>query len=885
MENESRKRDLWLSTKAQMALVFVVLTLLVALGVTLFLRFYNAYDEDLLYKERLNQMQEVTEQLFAGLEDVVDVQWAKAKYQRNYLMDTMPDTVDAMISMMDKQAVLNDMANGNEIIAMDTQGRYYTQYGKQGLMVDMSYLEGRPEQVSYVFNEMTTTKTQMLFLYRLDEPLVLKDGSQTVQIIYYGLALNMNELDPYFDCKAYNGNNSTYVVNNKGLRLFSGSSSSSSKDLLEGFNIFAVLRKMDYQYNTSFEETLETLKNDGAAYSNAILNGQEYYYALYQMANSEWILVFLVPSGYVATNTVQLVNTTTKMLLAFAIVMAVVCATLIYWILRVQQKHALQVAEETNRVLETNNNKLKQAQATTVEALQAAEAASKAKTDFLSNMSHDIRTPMNAIIGLTTLMENEPGLSDKMHDYIAKLENSGHHLLELINNVLDMNRIESGKTTLNVTNINLAEQITQVETIIGAQADQRNQTFTILTSHLNHEYVIADPARLQQILVNILSNSVKYTPKGGHILFEIEEMPRNEHYAKYKFIVQDDGIGMTEEFMQHIFDPFTRAENSTTNKVQGSGLGMAITKTVVDLMGGVIHVDSAPGKGSRFEVTLEFPIDTEADKNVQHLSVLLVCAKDADSFQRVQDAVTGKPVHLHRTLTWAETSLALQQASFDVVLMSLDTTEAEVEQLRKMAGPAAILLGAAENQNITAVAASGLDGVLPYPFFLSNLENEVQRVQQVRKETDQREDTSPLCGMKFLCAEDNEINAEILQMLLESKGASCTICHNGQEIVDAFASVQPGDYDMILMDVQMPVMDGLEATQHIRSGANPLGKTIPILAMTANAFLEDRQKSRDAGMDEHLSKPVDIRVLEQTVRRFRLTPPERIINGGARFMR
>ena len=871
MENESHKRNLWLSTRAQMALVFVILTLLVALGVSLFLQFYQRYNENVLYEERLNQMQEVTGQLFSGLEDVVDVQWAKAKYQRNLLMDTMPKTVDEMVALMDKQAALNELSMGNEIIAMDAQGRYYTQNGKQGLMADMSYLDGRPEQVSYVFNEMTTTETQMLFLYRLNEPLVLKAGNQTVQIIYYGLALDMNELNPYFDCKAYGGNNSTYVVNNKGLMLFN--CSSSSRDLLEGFNIFTVLRKMAHLHGTSFDETMETLKTTGTAYSNALLDEQEYYYALYQMSNSAWILVFLVPSSYVAINTVQLVNTTTKLLLVFAVIMALVCAALIYWVLRIQQKHALQTAEETNRVLEANNRKLERAQATTVEALQAAEAASKAKTDFLSNMSHDIRTPMNAIIGLTTLMEGEPGLSEKMHDYIAKLESSGHHLLELINNVLDMNRIESGKATLNVTNINLADQVSQVESIIGAQADQRNQTFTILTSHLNHEYVIADPARLQQILTNILSNAVKYTPKGGHILFEIEERPRDEHYAKYKFIVQDDGIGMNEEFLQHIFDPFVRAENSTTNKVQGSGLGMAITKSIVDLMGGVIHVESTPGKGSRFEVTLEFPIDTEADKNVQHLSVLLVSAKNEANFQRVQDAVAGKPVHLHRTLTLDEALVALQQASFDVVLMSLDTTDAVVEQLRRLAGPTAVLLGGAESQNPTAVAAVGLDGVVPYPFFLSNLENEVQRVQQVRKEAAQHEDVSPLCGMKFLCAEDNEINAEILQMLLETKGASCTICHNGQEIVDAFATVKPGEYDMILMDVQMPIMDGLEATKRIRSGANPLGKTIPILAMTANAFLEDRQKSNDAGMDEHLSKPVDIKMLEQTVRRFRLTPP------------
>ena len=393
-------------------------------------------------------------------------------------------------------------------------------------------------------------------------------------------------------------------------------------------------------------------------------------------------------------------------------------------------------------------------------ALEVAEKASKAKTDFLSNMSHDIRTPMNAIIGITTLMKNELHQPEKLAEHLGKLETSGRLLLGIINDILDMSRIESGKVTLNVEKMNLPQQISQLDSIIHQQAGQRRQTFTVNTL-VQHENVLADPNRLNQVLMNILSNAVKYTPTGGHIRLEVEELTHTEHYAKYRFVVQDDGIGMSEDFQKTLFDPFTREEKSGINKVQGTGLGMAITRSIVDLMGGSISVESASGKGTRFEVVLEFPIDTEADT-----------AQKAQALPEEDDAV------------------------------------------------------------------------------------------------------SPLSGMKFLCAEDNALNAEILQMLLETRGASCTICSNGQEIVDAFASVKPGDYDMILMDVQMPVMDGLEATRRIRNGENPLGRTIPILAMTANAFLEDMQKSKEAGMDEHLSKPVDISALEQTVKRFRVTPPE-----------
>ena len=392
-------------------------------------------------------------------------------------------------------------------------------------------------------------------------------------------------------------------------------------------------------------------------------------------------------------------------------------------------------------------------------ALEVAEKASKAKTDFLSNMSHDIRTPMNAIIGITTLMKNELHQPKKLAEHLGKLETSGRLLLGIINDILDMSRIESGKTTLNIEKTNLPQQVSQLDSIIRQQASQRRQTFTV-ENHVQHENVLADPNRLNQVLMNILSNAVKYTPQGGHIRLDVEELTHTEHYAKYRFVVQDDGIGMSEAYQKTLFEPFTREEKSGTNRVQGTGLGMAITKSIVDLMGGTIHVESAPGKGSRFEVVLELPIDAEADK--------------------------------------VQTASALPEED---------------------------------------------------------------------------EAVSPLSGMSFLCAEDNAINAEILEMLLETKGASCTICSNGQEIVDAFASVKPGEYDMILMDVQMPVMDGLEATRRIRNGENPLGRTIPILAMTANAFLEDMQKSKEAGMDEHLSKPVDIAALEQTVKRFRVTPP------------
>ena len=733
----------------------VILTLLIV---------SQTYIQNLVYHERLSQMEEVTHQMFRSLEDVIDTHWSEVNVQCNYLYYTPLKTDTELYRYLKKLSELSNYHEKQvELIAVDSAGHYYTEHGRMGLLREMNYLADSPQWVSYVSNSLTVDDSRMVFLEKLSTPITLQSGEKEITLRYFGISQSMTQLNDYFRCDAYKNNNSVYVLDNEGFKLFNANDT----ELLKGHNVYTVLSRMSYLHDSSFAEAKERLDRTGSCYSNAVLDGTEYFYALKQMENAQWTLAFLVPAKYVAVNTQKLVNIVMVIIIAFAAVFSVTAVFVGWFLLREKQQQELRAEKEANLRLEQYNiqltkanDEMRRAQEIAVEALQSAERASKAKTDFLANMSHDIRTPMNAIIGITTLMKNELHDPEKLADHLDKLESSGQLLLGIINDILDMSRIESGKTTLSIEKMNLPQQISQLDGMIRQQAGQRCQTFTVST-HLQHENVLADPNRLNQVLMNILSNAVKYTPRGGHIRFEAEELPRNEHYARYRFIVQDDGIGMSEAYQKTLFDPFTREERSGTNRVQGTGLGMAITKSIVDLMGGSISVESATGKGTRFEVVLEFPIDAEAD-----------------------------------------------------------------------------------------------------------------HAQEVQALPEEAEETSPLSGMRFLCAEDNAINAEILEMLLEAKGASCTICSNGQEIVDAFASVKPGEYDMILMDVQMPVMDGLEATRRIRSGENPLGRIIPILAMTANAFLEDMQKSREAGMDEHLSKPVDITALEQTVKRFRVTPPE-----------
>lgn len=376
-----------------------------------------------------------------------------------------------------------------------------------------------------------------------------------------------------------------------------------------------------------------------------------------------------------------------------------------------------------------------------------AERANHAKSDFLANVSHDIRTPMNAIVGIVNLMEQEPGMTLKLHEYIRKIRGASSHLLSLIDNVLDMSRIEANRVSLSLEPIDLRDQIDQVEAIAQELADQREQTLQVQVHTLSHCTVIADGVRLRQILLNFLSNAVKYTERHGLIRLELEELPCDmKGYAKFHFSVTDNGCGMSQEFVSHIFEPFVRNEASVTNKVQGTGLGMAITKKIVDLMNGEIFVNSELGKGTCFEVILTMPIASKEqidDKNPQEKS-------------------------------------ALQ-------------------------------------------------------------------------------------GMRFLCAEDNELNAEILEAMLDMYGASCTICPDGAKLVEMFDTIEPDEYDAILMDIQMPNMNGLEAARAIRTGNRRLGKTIPIIAMSANAFKEDVERSIEAGMNAHISKPIDTQLLEKVL--------------------
>ena len=521
------------------------------------------------------------------------------------------------------------------------------------------------------------------------------------------------------------------------------------------------------------------------------------------------------------------------------------------------------------------------------EALSQANRANEAKSAFLSNMSHDIRTPMNAIIGFTVLLNKDAESPEKVREYTRKISASGHHLLSLINDVLDMSKIESGKTSLNIAPFSLPGLMEELYTILLPQARGKNQSLEFQTHGRPAEQLLGDRLHLNQILINLLSNAVKYTPDGGAISLLVEELaPATPQYAHLRFAVRDNGVGMSPEFVKSVFDPFTREVSTTTSGIQGTGLGMAITKNLVDLMGGVIRVDSRQGEGSVFTVELSFalpaPLDEEGFWEHKGISRILVADDEEQVCLDIREMMDGTGVEVACVTDGPAAVDAAVRArdreeDFQAILVDWKMPgQSGVETARQLRAKLGrdvpiLVLTAYDWSDIEEEAlAAGIDAFMPKPFFVSTFRQVLDSLDAARRDGAAPQPAeNALKGLFFLVAEDNELNAEILSEMLDMEGAGCEIAANGELAVERFLQSGPDEYDMILMDVQMPVMDGYVATRRIRASAHPRAADIPIVAMTANAFAEDVRRALDAGMNGHLSKPIDMDAMRELLGRLR----------------
>lgn len=512
------------------------------------------------------------------------------------------------------------------------------------------------------------------------------------------------------------------------------------------------------------------------------------------------------------------------------------------------------------------------------DAYQSAQAANDAKRTFLFDMSHDMRTPMNAIIGLSGLLDRDAADPERVRSYSRKINTSSHHLLSLINEVLDMSKIESGKTSLHISPFSLSELLEELTAVFQPQAQEKAQTLKIMAFGVMQERLMGDKLRLCEIMSNLLSNAIKYTANGGQVTLTVHGLNQTTPgYVHLLFEITDNGIGMSPEFVPHIFDPFSRENNSTISGIPGAGLGMTITKSLVDLMGGTISVESVPDQGSTFKVELELrPAEGASDPDFwkeQGIAKALILGPDESICKSIQSLMEGTGVKLQYT---TDSRIAMELAAgetFDLIFLDhtlpgMDTLEALRDIRTRSENHTTLLL--IDNDWITVeeeARSAGACGFLPAPFAMSTLQKEVSECRCQPKTQPLDENSSSLEGLRLLVAEDNDINAEILIEVLDLEGVACERSVNGREAVALFQSKPAGYYDGVLMDIQMPEMNGYEAAMAIRALDRMDAAGIPIIAMTANAFAEDVQKSLEAGMNAHIAKPVDPEILKSVLSR------------------
>ena len=697
-------------------------------------------------QERSSQLEEMSSQLRVNLHYNLETHWNLVASIKDYVnAQSFSSKEQAQQGIKEAEGIFHTELYGCRIMLLDAMGRGYTTDGEVGIWDDLKYLADGAVKHTFVTDTSNVKGTYLAFSHKLQSTVNSERGLRFTHMV---LLKEISTIRKYYTTESYGGHAATYIINRNGTLAYYDAD---NEDILGVRNVFKALREGTYTGSKDFATMRQQLNNYGIATASVLLKDNEYYYCLAKMAEYDMTIMLLVPAEYVAVSTMTMLQSALRIQVVFTVLLlGLVLLALISIVRAERSSKMIKIEKETNQKL----NKLRVA---AEDALKVAESASKAKSTFLSNMSHDIRTPMNAIIGFATLALDDIRDGKKVEDYLSKILSSSKHLLGLINDILDMSRIESGKVVLEEQETDLVTTLQELQSIMEGQAKERKLKLHVDYSNLRDRHVYCDKTRLNQVMFNLLANAVKFTSEGGSIwltMSQLEPTYEVEDRAIYEIRVKDTGIGIGKAFIKHIFEPFERERTSTVSKIQGTGLGMAITKNIVDMMGGTIEVESQKGVGTEFIIRLELRLQAEA--------------------------------------------------------------------------------GAANEEGT--------------------------------KQHSHAEGVAEFAGKRLLLAEDNELNREIACMLLSKYGFVIDTAENGQEAVDLVAASAPDYYDLVLMDIQMPVMDGHEATRRIRNLKDKELAKVPVVAMTANAFDEDRKAAKECGMNGFISKPINMQEVVQALR-------------------
>ncbi len=822
---------------------------------------YFSFLETQLFKEHGSYLTELADKASEIVDSVIGYSW-KQLSACEYMLGSR--TFSSKEELLDALYASGDMMHEKDsmVLVVAQDGNYYCSDHQSGRWEQVQMLGEEQEERQQVVTELPHKAGQSCFVFmkRFGQP-VRAGGTVLTHI---AVAVDIAVLQEKILVKGFGDQCYTYLIDENGKRLYKNTYEDSFVEEDNVLSAFAQYEMVHGEYD-SFIRNLRAGENIVAEFEYADADGKKknWYVSNASVASENWQILLFVPTQVLGAGTTALLNRSARFFTVAAVaILALVLTIIIVTVISGANKRLVRQKDEANRLLRT--------------AAAEATSANQAKSDFLSHMSHDIRTPINGIMGMTDIALKNIGNQDKVHDCLLKISGSSQHLLGLINDVLDMSRIESGKTKVNHESFDIRTCLDNCVSIIGGQLATRDIELTCEKHDLEHPLVVGDELHLRQVFINILGNSVKFTPDGGKIFFRAAEVEHTKERVHFRFELEDTGIGMKEEFLPHLFEAFSQEDEGTRTTYKGTGLGMAITKKFIDLMEGSIVVESTLNVGTKFTIDLWVDIDRsvkddevreEAGINLKGMKVLLV--EDIElNLEIAQSIMEDEEVEVITAMNGREAVDAFANnppGTFDAIIMDIMMPVMDgITATKTIRGmdrddaktiPIIAMTANAYEEDIRNTHEAGMNVHLSKPIDVELLFKTLSRFYVAAERAPQPSD---LTGRKILLVDDVELNLEIAQEMLADEGAVVTTAENGQEAVDAFAGNPPGTFDVILMDVHMPVMDGIEATRIIRGMDREDAAGILILAMTADVYEEDMEKTKAAGMNGHLTKPLNI---------------------------